>query len=342
MIALFVILWSAGWILAVRFLRPAAEGNASAGWRPSIVIPARNEEHNLPRLLESIPQGAEGPLEILVVDDASEDSTAEVARRHGARVVSSRPLPPGWRGKTWACHQGAEAATGEWLMFMDADTWFEPGGLENILTRHHGGALSVLPYHAVRKPVEDLSLFFNICMAAGTVPASLAGQFLLVHRDDYRAAGGHEAVRGRTLENFLLAERMRGAGVELRTIPGRGLISIRMYPEGLNALASGWSKGFAAGAGGTARGTMLLVIAWMSGLMIAPIAAALTGVWWWAAACVLCVLQVSAIGRLLGSFGAPSLFAYPVPLLFFFGLFGRAVLGRGGKSTWKGREIDVD
>ncbi len=99
----------------------------------SVIIPARNEAHNLPTLLGSLAAQSVRPCEILVVDDGSTDRTAEVARELGARVIASEPLPEGWRGKTWACHQGAQAATGELLCFVDADTWFEPGGLARIL-----------------------------------------------------------------------------------------------------------------------------------------------------------------------------------------------------------------
>ena len=171
----------------------------------TIIIPARNEEHNLPVLLRSLNAQETRPAEVIVVDDGSTDRTATIARELGARVIASQqPLPEGWRGKTWACHQGAQAARGERLLFLDADTWFEPGGLDKILAAHVSGAFSVGPYHVVHRPYEQLSLFFNINMTAGTVPGGLFGQMLLVDRDSYRTVGGHETVKGRILENFWL------------------------------------------------------------------------------------------------------------------------------------------
>lgn len=343
MIYLFAALWLAGWILAARFrgLVPAEDPGILI--EPSIIIPARNEAHNLPKLLDSLGRQSATPREILVVDDGSSDGTAEIARAFGATVIVSEPLPDGWRGKTWACHQGALAARGEWLLFMDADTWFEPGGLERVLSLRHPGALSVGPYHAVRKPYEDLSLFFNVCMTAGTVPDGLAGQFLLVSRKHYQLAGGHESVHGRVLENFRLAEHFRNAGVPLRSLTGKGIASFRMYPGGFRELLDGWTKGFAAGAAGTPRGTLLLVIAWMIGLMIAPLAGCMSGDWpLWGSAIGLCSVQVAWIGRRLGAFGWPLMLIYPVPLLFFFGLFGWSAIRSGRRVTWKGREIHAD
>ena len=161
LLAVTLALWFAGWILLAR-LKKCGDGKYQtvSTDQLSIIIPARNEEQNLPTLLDSITSQIVHPREIIVVDDSSTDRTAEIARKQGATVVVSQPLPDGWRGKTWACHQGAQAATGEKLLFLDADTWFELDGLTRILANYRGGASSVGPFHAVRRPYENLSLFF--------------------------------------------------------------------------------------------------------------------------------------------------------------------------------------
>lgn len=140
-------LWLLGLRLLARMRPPGAAKHPSrlAPAKLAIVIPARDEADNLPALLDSIPRGDGGPAEIVVVDDDSSDGTADVARAGGARVVGSEPLPEGWRGKTWACHQGAAATTAPHLLFLDADTWFEPGGLELLLSQYDSGALSACP-----------------------------------------------------------------------------------------------------------------------------------------------------------------------------------------------------
>lgn len=335
-------LWSAGFLLAARLRRQAGFKAGLPGPPPdvSVIIPARNEAHNLPKLLHSIASQPFKPRQIIVVDDGSTDNTALIARQFGATVLPSQPLPEGWRGKTWACHQGAQAATGALLLFLDADTWFEPDGLERILAGYTGGAFSAGPYHAVREPYEELSLFFNLNMVAGTVPRALFGQMLLVDSGSYRRAGGHERVQGRILENYFLAEQFRAAGIPVRSATGRGLFSFRMYPNGLREQVDGWTKGFASGAGQTPRATMLLVVLWMAGLIQPAILAMAAGRWIQGGVLyLLCAAQVAWLGRMVGSFRWGAALFYPAPLLFFFIVFALSVLRSGKTVRWKGREI---
>ena len=336
-------LWSAGFLLQVR-LRPCARGSApSSTPSVSIIIPSRNEEHNLPTLLRSLASQSFTPHEVIVVDDGSTDRTAELARQLGTTVILSQPLPEGWRGKTWACHQGTQAARGELLLFLDADTWFEPNGLGKAVSSYGGGAFSIGPYHAVREACEQLSLFFNLNMTVATVPRGLFGQMLLVDRESYRRAGGHEAVRGRILENSWLADRFRAAGVPVRSVTGKGLFSFRMYPNGLRELIEGWTKGFASGAGQTPRATMLLIVAWIIGLMLAPLGGLVSGDWLrWGMVYLLCAAQVAWFSRQVGAFRWSSALLYPLPLLFFFGVFAWSAARSGRRVTWKGREIRAD
>jgi len=336
-------LWSAGFLL-LGPLRPCGRTRLPASpLSVSVVIPARNEEHNVPTLVRSLASQPVKPCQITVVDDGSTDRTAELARQLGATVIPSQPLPDGWRGKTWACHQGAKAATGDLLLFVDADTWFEPDGLARALSGYTGGAFSVGPYHAVQKTYEDLSLFFNFNMTVGTVPRGLFGQMLLVDRESYRRVGGHETVRGRILENFWLAGQFRAAGIPVRSVAGRGVLSFRMYPNGLAELIQGWTKGFASGAGQTRRGTLFLIVAWMIGLMLAPLGWLVTGDWLrWGAAYLLCAVQVAWFSRLVGAFRRFTAVLYPVPLIFFFVVFAWSVLRSGKHVNWKGRKILAD
>lgn len=186
-------------------------------------------------------------------------------------------------------------------------------------------------------------MFFNLCMAAGTVPDGLSGQFLLVGREDLERAGGHESVRGKVLENFHLAENFRAAGIAVRGVTGRGMVALRMYPEGFASLVEGWTKGFAAGAGKTPPHVMALVVTWMTSLMLPPLLAWLADDWRIGLATWLaCVVQLAWIARRLGSFGWTGMIFHQVPLCFFFGMFAWASMRSGRKVSWKGREIHAD
>ena len=104
----------------------------------SIIVPARNEVANLERLLPTLTNLAyPGEYELIVVDDNSTDGTGKIAKELGARVERVNALPSGWRGKPHACHQGAAAATGQWLLFTDADTCHAPDGPARAVALAH-------------------------------------------------------------------------------------------------------------------------------------------------------------------------------------------------------------
>jgi 4,4'-diaponeurosporenoate glycosyltransferase len=166
---------------------------------------------------------------------------------------------------------------------------------------------------------------------------------LLVDRESYRRVGGHEAVKGRILENFWLAGQFRALGIPVRSVIGRRVFSFRMYPDGLRELIEGWTKGFASGAGQTPRGTLLLVVAWMIGLMLAPLGWLVTGDSIpWGTAYLLCAAQVAWFSRQIGSFRWLTALLYPMPLIFFFAVFAWSAARSGKQVTWKGREIRAD
>ncbi|MDI6846449.1 MAG: glycosyltransferase family A protein, partial [Candidatus Saccharicenans sp.] len=163
----------------------------------SVIIPARNEANNLAILLESLKEQSIKPEEIIVVDDNSEDETAEIARKAGVRVINPGPLPAGWNGKSHACFRGAEAASGDLLIFLDADTRLEKEGLEVMLNLYLDGRglVSIQPYHRMQKAYERLSAFFNLVVflnmnissyiSALNRPRGAFGPCILCSRSDY-------------------------------------------------------------------------------------------------------------------------------------------------------------
>jgi 4,4'-diaponeurosporenoate glycosyltransferase len=344
-----------GALLLARLPRLGPAGPASTS-AVSVVIPARDEETRLPRLLESLAHQEVRPLEVVVVDDGSRDATAEVARRAGARLVEAPDLPDGWLGKPWACHVGARDAQGDVLVFLDADVWLAPDALARLVSAHGDatpdGLLSLQPYHEVRRPHEQLSAVCNTVsvlasgMASISSPATVGvafGPCLVTRVADLRAVGGFEAVAGEVVEDVALAAAYRATGRTVVCLGGGDTVRFRMYPDGLASLVEGWTKNLAGGAARAAPWPLIGAVAWVSaGLAITASAIgdpspAVAAAWtlygaelWW-------------MLRRLGSFHPVTAALFPIPLLAFVGLFARSAFVRAlhRPVAWRGRRLDL-
>ena len=321
----------------------------------SVIVPARNEERNLPRLLASLQEAKPKPLEVIVSDDDSSDGTAEAAERYGARVVRLGGLAEGWKGKSWACYRGSQTAKGDAFLFLDADTWLEPGGYARLMTlfaesEPKQAVVSLLPYHRVQRAYEQISVYFNLLMAMGAggfgllEKPKLFGQSLLLRRDAYRTSGGHAAIRGEILENFKLAAAAERAGLTCLCRGGRGVLAMRMFPDGFGQLCEGWTKGFAQGAAGSSRRVLALSVVWLGSSALAfALLLHHPGVSWMPPAALYAAFAAQLIffARQVGSYSVLTGLLYPIPLAFYFGLFGLALLKKalGRKATWRGREL---
>ncbi len=218
--------------------------------RVTIVIPARDEEHNIPRCLDHV-VALEYPherLQVVVVDDHSADRTGAILADYAARhpfiePLASAELPDGWKGKTFACHQGAAAARGDWLLFLDADTYVRPGLLRALLAHAGGAALdlvSLIPFQQVVSPGERLwlpGMFLGIAAAIDfrrvndpADPYALAnGQCLLFRREAYTAIGGHAAIRAAIADDVAFAVAAKQARLAYHCLFGDRWLETRMY-----------------------------------------------------------------------------------------------------------------
>ncbi len=225
-----------------RFLPPVGE---VAGDGPSVdaIVPARDEEAHIAATVESIRAQEYPALTITVVDDQSTDSTAaileQLASPSGARVplrlVRGTDRPEGWVGKTWAVHQGASGASGDWLWFVDADMGLHPRALASAIAeadRTGADFVSFLPGVRCRTFWQGAiaSSFLQLLGQLypldrvndpGRPEAIAAGGFILVRRSAYDRAGGHRAVCREIIEDIQLARRVKAAG---------GRLSIRLAP----------------------------------------------------------------------------------------------------------------
>jgi glycosyltransferase involved in cell wall biosynthesis len=240
----------------------------------SVIIPARNEEHNLPNCLRTLLAQSDDHFllgrdwEILVIDDASTDRTralaVELAAAHtGLTVLEAPPLElratqRAFTGKTQACWLGAQQSQGRWLLFTDADTLHEPSDLLHALheaEKYHAALLSYSPRQIVSgfwqralMPLIFSELAVVYPPAQVNDPASRIaaanGQFLLVERDAYFAVGGHRSVGRSVLEDVDLAWNIKRSKRTLRFRYAPDALATRMY-TGFGDMVEGWSKNLA-------------------------------------------------------------------------------------------------
>jgi chlorobactene glucosyltransferase len=217
----------------------------------SVLIPARNEEENIETCLKSLQKQDYPNFEILVLDDNSEDRTAELVEKMAAkddriRLIKGEPLPEGWAGKPFACYQLAEKAKGSWLLFIDADTTHAPHMLRSTLSlalELKPAMLSGFPRQMAESLPEKIAMpvLYFVVMSwvplwwlhrfIGSKPSLTIGQFILFSREAYWRIGGHMAVKDRILEDVWLGvETVRNGGrhivIDLSTV-----FYCRMYRE---------------------------------------------------------------------------------------------------------------
>lgn len=225
----------------------------------SAIVPARNEELNIERAVRSIAAQPE-IVEIIVVDDQSEDRTGEILQSlaneyRAVRVIRMDDLPAGWLGKPHALAAGARQASGDWLLFTDADTVHRPGSVGELLAhaqKQGADMLSLSPGQKLERWWEKavIPLVFTELAALypfedvsdpGSPAAAANGQYILIRRAAYESVGGHAAAPDAILEDVELARRVKSAGWRLIFLPGAEWVETRMY-RSFPEMWAGWTK----------------------------------------------------------------------------------------------------
>lgn len=229
--------------------RPPPEADADCRTIVSVCIPCRNEERNIAEVVGSVLASTHTDIEVLVYDDESTDRTPEILRslterEARVRTVTPRQLPAGWVGKQHACHRLSEAASGEWLLFIDADVRLAPGAIGRALAhakRTRSALVSTFPRQLTGTLGEALVVPMMFYLLLGYLPfrkmrrslapsaSAACGQFILVERAAYTASGGHAAIRDSMHDGVKLPRRFRRAGFRTDIFDGTSLASVRMY-----------------------------------------------------------------------------------------------------------------
>ncbi|WP_422660916.1 glycosyltransferase [Paenibacillus sp. EC2-1] len=234
----------------------------------SILIPARNEERNIGECLASLVQSNYKNLQILVLDDRSEDRTPEIVKSFASqderiKLIEGSPLPSGWAGKVFACHQLSRHAAGEWWLFMDADARVAPDGITSTLQlakKQGRGLITGFPYQEVRTFFEKLIVPLMTFTIACHLPVRLVrksrdpkfvaahGAFMFINRESYRVSGGHSAIKDQIVDDMALARRMKEVGEPVTLAYVHTSISMRMYHNS-KEVWNGFRKNIYAGLG---------------------------------------------------------------------------------------------
>ena len=321
----------------------------------SVIIPARNEENNIKLLLEDLHAQSVQPHEIICANDCSEDGTARVAKSLGTRLVNLPDKPEDWTGKTWACQNGADVATGSLLLFLDADVRLGRDGLARLLEAYQNCkcTISVQPFHITKKPYEQLSLVFNLVQIAAngtTLPwktsIGVHGPVLLTSKTDYETIGGHASVRHCIVEDMAFGQKLKEKQLSYQLFMGDEDVSYRMYPGGLCSLIQGWKKNFAVGASKTPLAAFFMSFFWIGSMANVPfflldailknkqpmiIAYGLLYLLW--------VIVLTILARKIGRFQQLLIVFFPVLIVGFIVIFFISLVSKilMLPITWKGR-----
>ncbi len=345
--------------------------------RISVIVPARNEERNIARCLDGLLSQTYPDYELIVLDDRSTDSTPAILQRYAARdkrlsVLNGAELPPGWAGKPHALFQAARAATGEWLCFVDADTFAGPQALASVFAKAQAtqaDLFTIMTGQEVQTFWERvvLPLVFT-GLSVGFSPrkvndprrkdAIANGQFILIKHTIYDAVGGHAALKSSIVEDRDLAVRIKRSGYRLIVADGQQVAQTRMYTS-LPEMWEGWTKNIFLGLSGSAGllmlgafGALLSLVAalalplWLlAGLVgwaLVPVslawlaAAEAALLWGYLISWRVCVLRAMHI---------PSWYALTIPLgaaIFAAMMFASTwKILSGSGVTWKGRRYGI-
>lgn len=354
----------------------AGKGVRGLGVIP-ILIPARNEAAVIGNTVQRLLAQTYPNFELIVLDDHSDDGTAEVARAAAGgdarlRVIAGAALPAGWGGKNWACHQLTEAARGDWLLFTDADTIWAPDALAAVVAeaeRARADLLTVWPTQITVTWPERLVVPLMAMVIIGYLPvfmvhytpsspfAAAMGQCMLFRRAAYNAIGGHAAVKGEVLEDVALARRIKSARRQLRMADGNRLISCRMYSD-WPGVRDGYAKNILSGYGSLFALVLATIFHWLvflfpwawliAGLLIAdcrlPIALCnLQFAAWpvWPLALVVVGIALRAVTAWFTRQRVRDALLMPVSVLFMTVIAAKSAYWqiRYGGPVWKGRVV---
>lgn len=327
----------------------------------SVIIPARNEEDNLSELLQDLKQQNYPIYEIICIDDGSTDETAKIAASFGVKVITITDKPKDWTGKSWACQKGSEIASGDILLFLDADVRLSSNGISSLMQAYedHQCVISVQPYHHMEESYEEFSMFFNMIQigANGTSTifnnknVGLYGPVILIHHETYKAIEGHRSVKNSIVDDLAMGEKLKQIGFSFKLLLGRPHISFRMYRGGFVELLRGWTKNYATGALKTPLLLFVMVFLWITSCISvficfiqSLIALNLFYLIIFTSLLILWILELFRIAGYIGNFKKVTIIGYPIYMAFFLWVIILSFIKKIFRLNvvWKDRKIKLE
>jgi chlorobactene glucosyltransferase len=330
----------------------------------SVLVPARNEEDNIAACVCSLLDQEYPDFEVLTLDDNSTDGTwgilSELAEEHERlRVIKGEPLPSDWLGKNWACHQLAQAAKGEILLFTDADTCHHPLALRDgvaALLARETDLLTAFPHEEVVSWGERLMVPLFPWFIIAFLPLFVAyrvkspafsatiGQFMLIRREAYDQVGGYEAICMEAVDDVALGRNIKAHGLRWRMINGGNRVRCRMY-HSFQETYGGFTKNLFAGFSYKIL-KFVLVWLWLGIAFLEPLVVLLVGLatGFSSLSIVLAAMGIVVSAMIWGAsnrcFGFPLhlTFFYPVNMVLVLAIAaGSLFFALTGRADWKGR-----
>ncbi|MDK2900819.1 MAG: 4,4-diaponeurosporenoate glycosyltransferase [Thermosipho sp. (in: thermotogales)] len=340
-----------GWFFYINYKFVFKSSFTDNKYKISVIIPARNEERNLPKLLNSLSLQTYPIHEIIVVNDNSTDNTSNVVQSfYNAKLVNLTDDPPDdWLGKPWACWNGFKSSSGDLLIFIDADVELSKYAIESLISLYdkHKGLVSVWPYQRMEKRYEHFNYFFNIGAVTSATILKIFGKskhigafgpLVITSREDYIKTGGHSAVNSEIVEDLKLGQVYMENGISINNYLGNSLIKFRMYPNGFKELFEGITKNMASGLMRSNFTNTFLILIWYLGILYSfPISLSLFKIIHYLSY----VIQFRFLTKKTGDYDLLDAFIYPIYFVFFFFSLLISVYKTifQKKVTWKNREV---
>ncbi len=320
----------------------------------SVLIPARNEEKNLPVLLEALTKQDYKNFEVIVYDDHSEDETPQILKRFvekDPRIGWERgaQVPPGWTGKNHACHRLGEAARGDILLFLDADVMVSTDMLRKAagtFLHYQLSLLSIFPHQLLKSRGEWLTIPLMNWILLSLLPlilvrksrrpslAAANGQFMMFDSQVYKTHGWHEQVKQNLVEDIVISRMMKEKGFRIATLLGKNDVMCRMYTSWQEAV-NGFAKNVLEFFGGNPWVAVLFALLTFAGIFVIPIFLGLSWlvVYLFSAFLIRVFISLASMQSTI-----KNIRLHPLQMGSFLYILAKGIkVKRTGRYLWKGR-----